>query len=85
MKRTIGVYLGEAGRRVGTLHFDRQGARQNAAFEYDRTWLSAPDRYALESALPLVAGAQFHKPRGRVLNGDMQVADGSARMRSVAA
>jgi serine/threonine-protein kinase HipA len=65
MKRIIGVYLGDAARRVATLYFDKQGARQNAAFEYDRTWLSAPDRYALESALPLVAGAQFHKPRGR--------------------
>jgi hypothetical protein len=33
MKRTIGVFLGEAERRVGTLRFDSQGARQNSAFE----------------------------------------------------
>jgi len=65
MKRTIGVYLGEAGRRVGTLRFDSQGARQSAAFEYDREWLAATDRFALEPNLPLVAGPQFHKPPTR--------------------
>jgi hypothetical protein len=26
MKRTIGVFLGDAGRRIGTLRFDSQGA-----------------------------------------------------------
>jgi serine/threonine-protein kinase HipA len=65
MKRTIGVFLGDANRRVGTLRFDSQGARQNAAFEYDREWLAASDRFALEPALPLVTGAQFHKPPSR--------------------
>ncbi len=50
MKRTIGVFVGDANRRVGTLRFDEQGARQSAAFEYDpqfpdrqrelRTWIS---------------------------------------------
>src|SRR6202163_3856251 len=65
MKRTIGVFLGEANRRVGTLRFDSQGARQSAAFEYDREWLAAPERFALEPDLPLVTGAQFHKPPSR--------------------
>jgi serine/threonine-protein kinase HipA len=65
MKRTIGVFLGDANRRVGALRFDSQGARQNAAFEYDREWLAASDRFALEPDLPLVAGAQFHKPPSR--------------------
>src|ERR1700691_6006217 len=64
MKRTIGVFLGDASRRIGTLRFDRQGARQSAAFEYDRQWLAASDRFALEPDLPLVTGAQFHKPSG---------------------
>jgi hypothetical protein len=41
MKRTIGVYPGEAGRRVGTLRFDSQGTRQSAALEYDREGLTA--------------------------------------------
>jgi serine/threonine-protein kinase HipA len=65
MKRTIGVFLGDAGRRIGTLRFDSQGARQSAAFEYDRQWLAASDRFALEPDLPLVTGAQFHEPPGR--------------------
>ena len=65
MKRTIGVFLGDANRRVGTLRFDSQGARQSAAFEYDREWLAASDRFALEPNLPLVTGAQFHKPPSR--------------------
>ncbi len=65
MKRTIGVFLGDASRRIGTLRFDSQGARQSAAFEYDRQWLAASDRFALEPDLPLVTGAQFHKPVGR--------------------
>jgi serine/threonine-protein kinase HipA len=65
MKRTIGVCVGEAGRRVGTLRFDSQGARQSAAFEYDREWLAASHRFALEPGLPLLTGAQFHKPSSR--------------------
>jgi len=65
MKRTIGVFLGDAPRRLGTLRFDSLGARQSAAFEYDREWLAASDRFALEPDLPLVTGAQFHKPPGR--------------------
>jgi serine/threonine-protein kinase HipA len=65
MKRTIGVFLGDAGRRVGTLRFDSQGARQSAAFEYNRQWLAASDRFALEPDLPLVTGPQFHKPPRR--------------------
>jgi serine/threonine-protein kinase HipA len=65
MKRTIGVVLGDADRRVGTLRFDSQGARQSAAFEYDRDWLATSDRFALEPDLPLVTGTQFHKPPRR--------------------
>lgn len=65
MKRTIGVFLGDATGRVGTLHFEARGRRQNAAFEYDREWLDRADRFALEPGLPLVAGLQFHKARGR--------------------
>src|SRR5258708_2241106 len=64
MKRTIGVFPGDAGRRIVTLRFHSQGARQSAAFEYDRQWLADSDRFALEPDLPLVIGAQFHKPPG---------------------
>jgi serine/threonine-protein kinase HipA len=61
MKRTLPVYLGNEARRLGTLHYDINGARERAAFAYDESWLTAPDRFAIEPGLPLVAGAQFHK------------------------
>jgi len=41
MNCTIGVFLDDASRRIGTLPIDSQGARQSAAFEYDREWLAA--------------------------------------------
>ncbi len=61
MKRTLQVFLGNDARIVGTLHYDQSGAREHAAFTYDDTWLAAPDRFALEPGLPLVAGAQFRR------------------------
>ena len=60
MRRTIDVFLGEATLQVGILRFETQGARQSAGFEYHPDWLAAPDRFALEPGLPLVAGMQFH-------------------------
>ncbi len=60
MKRTIQVFLGNEALRVGTLHFDAAGARQRAAFEYEEGWLRGADRFAIDPALPLVAGPQFH-------------------------
>lgn len=60
MRRTIEVFLGDATRQVGILRFEAQGARQNAGFEYHPDWLAAPDRFAIEPGLPLVAGMQFH-------------------------
>lgn len=65
MKRTIGVFLGDTPRRIGTLRFDSQGARQSAAFEYERDWLVASHRFAIGPDLPLLTGPQFHKPRTR--------------------
>lgn len=60
MRRTIAVHLGEEPRRIGILHYNQQGARENAAFEYDADWLAAPDGFAIDPSLPLVAGPQFH-------------------------
>lgn len=60
MKRTIQVFLGNEALRVGTLHFDAAGARQRSAFEYEEGWLRTVDRFAIDPALPLVAGPQFH-------------------------
>ena len=46
MKRTIDVPLGD-GRQVGTLRYDLQGRRENAAFEYGAGWLGDSARFAL--------------------------------------
>jgi serine/threonine-protein kinase HipA len=61
MRRTIKVFLGDEPRLVGVIRYNAEGARENAAFEYDPGWLAAPDRFAIEPALPLVSGPQFHK------------------------
>ena len=55
-KRTLQIFLGNDRRPVGTLHYDQNGAREHAAFAYDETWLAAPDRFAIEPNLRLVAG-----------------------------
>jgi serine/threonine-protein kinase HipA len=61
MNRTIRVHIGETPRLVGLIRYDAQGARENAAFEYDPLWLAAADRFAIDPALPLVQGPQFHR------------------------
>lgn len=60
MKRSIDIYLGE-GPQVGRLHYDLQGRRENAAFEYTPEWLAAEERFTLDPTLRLLAGPQFHK------------------------
>ena len=52
--------LGE-GLQVGTLRYDLQGRRENAAFEYGAGWLGDPARFALGPTLPFQAGPQFHR------------------------
>jgi serine/threonine-protein kinase HipA len=83
MKRTIRVFVGDQARRVGTLHYDAVGSRERAAFVYDDAWLGLAERFALEPALPLVAGPQFHRrfPNGSVFHGAFADAepDGWAR------
>jgi len=68
MKRTIKVFVGDEPSWVGTLHYDAVGSRERAAFSYADPWLRSADRFALEPALPLVAGPQFHR---KVLNGSV--------------
>lgn len=70
MKRTIRVHIGDEASLVGMLHYDQQGARENAAFEYDASWLARPDRFAIEPALALVSGPQFHRktPDGSIFH-----------------
>jgi serine/threonine-protein kinase HipA len=64
MKRTIQVHIGETPRHVGTLHYNKEGTRESAIFEYDASWLTAKDRFAIDPTLPLQPGPQFHqKPK----------------------
>ena len=44
MKRTIDVVLGD-GMQIGTLRYDLQGRRENAAFEYAAGWLGEHARF----------------------------------------
>jgi serine/threonine-protein kinase HipA len=70
MKRTIKVFMDNAEGSIGTLHYDAVGSRERAAFAYSDAWLASTDRFALEPALPLVAGPQFHRkvPHGSVFH-----------------
>ena len=61
MSRAVKVVLGDDARLVGVLRHDVRGARESAAFEYDASWLGAADRFAIDPALPLVAGPQFRR------------------------
>jgi serine/threonine-protein kinase HipA len=60
MKRVIDVMMDDRP-PVGTLRYDLQGRRENAAFEYGAGWLGDPARFALGPTLPLQAGPQFHR------------------------
>ncbi len=53
---------------VGRLWAHLRRGKESASFEYDRAWLSSAQRYALEPALRLGAGA-FHTATDRALFG----------------
>jgi len=59
--RTIDAFVGDPPVHVGTIRHDAQGARENASFEYAKSWLERPDAFAIAPDLRLVAGPQFHK------------------------
>ncbi len=61
MRRTIHVFLGDTPVRVGVIHYDSQGARESAVFEYASDWLASSAAFALAPDLRRVAGPQFHK------------------------
>jgi serine/threonine-protein kinase HipA len=64
VKRSVQVRLGESAHLVGEIRYDRQGNRESAAFSYDSQWLSHSDRFAIDPALGLVNGFQFHARQG---------------------
>lgn len=61
MRRAIDVLIGDDARAIGPILYNQQGARENAAFEYNPDWLAAADRFAIDPVLTLVAGPQFHR------------------------
>ncbi len=64
MKRRIQVMVGAGAFPLGELRYDRQGNRESAAFSYSPEWLAHDERFAIDPALPLVSGFQFHARRG---------------------
>ena len=70
MERETFVYVDLAGTAcpVGRLWTRVRQGRESATFQYDDTWLSHPERFALEPALTLGQGAH-HTPAGRALFG----------------
>lgn len=64
MKSTIRVAIGDNARDLGFLYHDGRGAREAAAFQYAAAWLGDRGGFAIDPALPLVTGPQFHR-RGR--------------------
>ena len=63
MKRRINVLLGANASSLGELRYDRQGRRESAAFAYTSDWLANDQRFAIDPALQLVSGFQFHARR----------------------
>lgn len=70
MERDIFVYadLKGAPHLVGRLWTRQAKGKESASFEYDKSWLSHPGKFALEPALALGPGTQ-HTLAGRVLFG----------------
>ena len=56
---SVSIALGGEDVRVGTLWLHVRSGRESASFEYDKKWLSHPEKFALEPALTLTKGS-FH-------------------------
>lgn len=70
MDREVFVYvdLGAAPRLAGRLWARTRKGRESATFEYDKTWLRLPERFALDPVLTVGPGP-FHTPADRALFG----------------
>lgn len=66
----VSIFLGGETIRVGQLWFHLRGMRESASFEYDKKWLTHPEKFALEPALQLTEGT-FHTGASKVLFGAM--------------
>ena len=70
MERTVLVFvdLGGVPHRAGRLWSRSRRGQESASFEYDKTWLAHPERFALEPALTLGPGP-YHTRSGKALFG----------------
>ena len=59
----VSIALGDENIRVGKLWCHIRKGRESASFEYDKTWLGHPEKFALEPALKLTEGT-FHTRSG---------------------
>jgi len=67
MKRTLLVHIDGRADAVGQIRYDCEGRRQRAAFAYEPSWLTEPQRFAIDPAqLQLVSRFQFQAPGGSV-------------------
>ncbi|CAM2157581.1 serine/threonine-protein kinase HipA [Pararobbsia alpina] len=60
-RRTVRVAIGDIGRDAGTLTYAKEASRENSAFAYADSWLSAPERFSISPDLPLVQGHQYRR------------------------
>lgn len=66
----VSISLGGENIPVGHCWFHARKGRESASFEYAESWLSHPQRLALEPALTLTAGS-FHTQPGRAIFGSL--------------
>ena len=50
MKRNVQVCIGQRAQLVGRMAHVKEGAREYSVFEYDASWLTATERFAVSPA-----------------------------------
>lgn len=56
MKQSVQVCIGQRAQPVGQLSHVKEGTREYSVFEYDASWLTAPDRFEVSPDLLLTVG-----------------------------
>lgn len=67
----VSITVGNETLPVGRLWYRMRKGRESSSFEYDPSWLTSKERFALEPALPLTQGV-FHVPSNRILFGSIE-------------
>jgi serine/threonine-protein kinase HipA len=62
LRQSVNVVIGQAAASVGTLTYNKDGARQSSTFAYRDGWLAEPGRFEISPDLPLIDGHQFRRP-----------------------